>query len=87
MVRWPAGAALLSRSLRRLGLGRCYIPFGSAVSIATKPFAGNRLSTDPVRYARNAAAAREVGAGAVGDPTIAWLASAFRRCAGWPIPP
>ncbi len=78
MVRWPAGASLLSRGLHRLGLGRAYIPFGSAVSIATKPFPGNRLSTDPARYARNAAAAREVGAGAVGDPTIAWLASAFR---------
>lgn len=78
MVRWPAGASLLARGLDRLGLGRCYIPFGRPTSIATKPFSGNRLSTDPVRYARNAAAAREVGAGAVGDPTIAWLASAYR---------
>lgn len=78
MVRWPAAVSLLARGLQRLGLGRCYVPSGSKVSIATKPFPGNRLSTDPVRYARNAAAAREVGAGAVGDPTIAWLASAFR---------
>ena len=78
MVRYPLAASLLSRTLQRLGLGRLYIPFGSSVSIATKPFAGNRLSGDPVRYARNAAAARQVGAGAVGDPTIAWLASAFR---------
>lgn len=78
MVRWPAGASLLARTLQRLGLGRCYIPFGKPTSIATKPFAGNRLSTDPARYERNAAAARIVGAGAVGDPTVAWLASAFR---------
>ncbi len=78
MVKYPLAASLLSRGLHRLGLGKAYIPFGSAVSIATKPFAGNRLSGDPVRYARNAAAAAEVGAGAVGDPTIAWLASAFR---------
>ena len=78
MVKWPTGASLLSRFLHRLGFGRCYIPFGNAVSIATKPFANNRLSTDRARYARNAAAATEVGAGAVGDPTIAWLASAFR---------
>lgn len=78
MVAWPAGASILSRALHRLGLGRRYIPMGNAVSIATKPFANNRLSTDPVRYARNAAAATAVGAGAVGDPTIAWLASAFR---------
>jgi len=78
MVRWPAGVSMLARTLQRLGLGRCYIPFGKPHSLATKPFAGNRLSTDPVRYARNAAAARVVGAGAVGDPSIAWLASAFR---------
>jgi lysophospholipase len=78
MVKYPLAASLLSRALHRLGFGKAYIPLGSAVSIATKPFAGNRLSGDPARYARNAAAAAEVGAGAVGDPTIAWLASAFR---------
>ncbi|UMY16064.1 alpha/beta hydrolase [Methylobacterium organophilum] len=78
MVRWPTVAAVLSRGLHRLGFGRCYIPLGGPTSIATKPFAGNRLSSDPKRYARNAAAAASVGAGAVGDPTIAWLASAFR---------
>jgi lysophospholipase len=78
MVRWPAGASILARSLHRIGLGRRYIPFGRPVSIATKPFTGNRLSGDPVRYARNARAAQSVGAGAVGDPSIAWLADAFR---------
>ena len=81
MVRWPAGASALARFLHRLGLGRRYIPFGAPTSIATKPFARNRLSTDPLRYARNAEAARAVGAGAVGDPTIAWLAGAFRTMA------
>lgn len=78
MVKHPAAASMLSRCLHRLGFGRAYIPFGSAVSIATKPFVGNRLSGDPARYARNAAAASQVGTGAVGDPTIAWLASSFR---------
>lgn len=78
MVRYPLGASLLSRSLHRLGFGKRFIPFGNATSIATKPFAGNRLSTDPARYARNAEAARQIGASAVGDPTIGWLASAFR---------
>lgn len=81
MVRWPAGAAFLSRALHRIGLGDRYIPLGKPVSIATKPYAGNRLSRDPARYARNAAAARQVGAGAVGDPAIAWLAEAFRAMA------
>jgi len=78
MVRWPDAVSLLSRGLHRAGLGRSYVPFGGPVSIATKPFPGNRLTNDPERYARNASAALSVGAGAVGDPTVAWLASAFR---------
>lgn len=78
IVRWPRASSVLARVLRRLGLGARYVFFGNAVSIATKPFAGNRLSGDPVRYARNADAARAVGAGAVGDPSIAWAAEAFR---------
>ncbi len=81
MIRMPLAASILARGLHRLGFGRRYIPFGKPVSIATKPFAGNRLCRDPERYARNAEAARQVGAGAVGDPTIAWLAGAFRAMA------
>lgn len=81
MVRWPGGASALARALHRLGLGRRYVLFGGPVSIVTKPYPGNRLSRDPARYARNAAAARQVGAGAVGDPTITWLAEAFRAMA------
>ncbi len=78
MIAWPAGASVLSRVLDRLGFSRMYVPGGSKISIATKPFENNRLSNDPVRYARNAQAAEQVGAGAVGDPTVAWLAAAFR---------
>ena len=81
MVAWPAGASALLRLLDRLGFGRRFIPFGTPTSIATKPYAGNRLSRDPARYARNAAAAKAVEAGAVGDPTIAWTAEAFRAIA------
>ncbi|GJD34322.1 alpha/beta fold hydrolase [Methylobacterium aerolatum] len=81
MIRFPAAASLLARTLHRLGFGARSIPFGKPVSIATNPYPGNRLCRDPKRYARNAAAARQVGAGAVGDPTIAWLAEAFRAMA------
>lgn len=81
MVPVPPLTSALVRTLHRLGLGRRYVPSGSSVSIATKAYAGNRLSRDPARYARNAEAARVVGAGAVGDPTIAWLAEAFRAMA------
>lgn len=78
MIRHPRAAMRLASVLDRLGFGRRFVPGGTSVSIATKPFPGNRLTTDPVRYARNAAAALAVGAGAIGDPTVAWLAAAFR---------
>jgi lysophospholipase len=42
------------------------------------PFRGNRLTGDPVRYARNANAATAIGPGAVGAPTVSWMDSAFR---------
>ena len=81
MVRSPAFASGATRLLQRLGLGSRYVPGGGPVSIATKPYPNNRLTRDPARYARNAAAALAVGAGAVGDPTIAWTAEAFRAVA------
>ena len=78
MIRNPRLAGTIATALDALGLGRRPIPGGRPISIATLPFRNNRLSTDPVRYARNAAAAHGVGPGAVGDPTIGWVASAFR---------
>ena len=78
MIRFPAASFFLARLLHALGLGRSYIPFGKPTSMATKPFAGNRLSGDSARYERNAQAARAVGTGAVGDPSVAWIVGAFR---------
>lgn len=78
MVKRPLFAARASSILSRLGFGQRYIPGGGPISISTKPFAGNRLTTDPGRYARNAAVAAALGEGAIGDPTIAWLHAAFR---------
>ena len=74
----PKVAAATALLLRLAGLGGPYMPGGGATSIATKPFAGNRLTSDPVRYARNADIAAALGDGAIGDPTMAWLDSAFR---------
>jgi lysophospholipase len=78
MVRWPKLAARLSFLLWLMRLGQMYVPGGGPTSIATKPFPGNRLTTDPVRYARNAASAIALGEAAVGDPTISWINAAFR---------
>ncbi|MDB5558510.1 MAG: alpha/beta hydrolase [Enterovirga sp.] len=67
----------LARVLAWLGLGSRFVPGGRGQSISTEPFEGNRLSGDPVRYARNAAVARALGQGAVGSPTVAWLVAAY----------
>jgi lysophospholipase len=71
-------AAATVRILHLLGFGKSFIPGGGETSISRLPFKGNRLTGDPVRYARNAEAASAVGHGAVGAPTVAWLNSAFR---------
>src|SRR5260370_11802612 len=55
-----------------------FIPGGGPNSIAMKPFANNRLSTDAARYERNAAilaAAPDLG---IGDPTVDWIDGASR---------
>nr|WP_244641970.1 alpha/beta hydrolase [Chelatococcus reniformis] len=76
LIAMPRLARALAQGLDVVGLGTAYVPGGGARSIQRKPFAGNRVSGDAVRYARNAAAARPDIA--VGDPTISWLNAAFR---------
>lgn len=78
IIENPAVARLLARVLYWLGFGKAFVPGGGDTAIGTKPFEGNRLSSDPVRYARNAAlsaAAREL---AIGDPSIGWVHAAFQ---------
>src|SRR5215471_458959 len=48
-------ASPLARMLRFAGRGTAYVPGGSATMLATKPYVGNPLTSDPVRYARAAA--------------------------------
>ncbi len=77
-LRRPRGARLLAAALDVCGFGGSFIPAGGETSVATKPFAGNPLTSDPVRYARTAdfiAAAPWLG---LGDPTIGWVHAAFR---------
>jgi lysophospholipase len=81
MVRRTRLARGSARLLNALGWGKSFIPGGSETSISTKPFAGNRLTGDPRRYARNAAAAAALGPGAIGDPTVAWVDAAYRHMA------
>ncbi len=77
-VRTQFVARIATEILDALGYGASFIPGGGETSISTKPFAGNRLSSDPARYARNANIATMAPHLAVGDPTVAWIDAAFR---------
>jgi lysophospholipase len=77
----PSSAGVLAAMLDAAGLGGSFVPGGGETAVNTKPFAGNPVTLDPVRYARAAdviAAAPHLG---LGDPTIGWLNAAFRAMA------
>ena len=77
LVKRPWLAKMLARTLGGLGLADAFVPGSEPRSISTLPFAGNRLSGDPARYARNAAVAEALGAGAIGSPTVGWVRAAY----------
>jgi lysophospholipase len=74
--------SLMTRSsvstMHRLGFGAAYIPGGDDTVMQMRPFIGNLLTSDPVRYARNIAILEAEPALAIGWPTVSWAAAAFR---------
>jgi lysophospholipase len=66
------------RALRLAGLGSMYVPRTDTTIVESRPFLGNILTSDPVRYARNAAVLEAEPALALGAPTVAWCDAAFR---------
>ncbi len=78
-VDYARGAGpLIVRALRMAGFGTMYVPKTDTSIVETRPFVGNILTSDPVRYARNAAIIEAEPALSVGAPTVAWMDSAFR---------
>jgi len=71
-------ARVLVRAMQMVGLGSMYVPKGEVGVMEARPFAGNILTSDPVRYARNAAILEAEPALALGPPTVAWTDAAFR---------
>jgi lysophospholipase len=65
------------RALRLCGLGKLYVPGGRSIITDTRPFAGNRRTSDPQRYARNAAIVAAEPTLGIGSPTIAWTGAAL----------
>lgn len=71
-------AHLVVRAMRIAGFGSRYVPGGEATTMVSRPFVGNILTSDPVRYARNAAILEAEPALAIALPTVAWTDAAFR---------
>jgi lysophospholipase len=66
------------RTMRMMGLGGTYVPGGDGTVMMQRPFIGNLLTSDPVRYARNVAVLEAEPQLAVGWPTVGWTDSAFK---------
>lgn len=77
---------VLLRIATMIGLGRTYIPGGSAEPEATRPFVGNNTTSDPVRHARTAAVLDAEPKLGTGSPTIGWADSAYRAMAAFAEP-
>jgi lysophospholipase len=64
--------------MRLAGLGSSFVPGGDATVMMHRPFIGNLLTSDPVRYARNVAVLEAKPELSIGWPTVAWADSAFK---------
>lgn len=71
-------ARAFARVLRIAGMGGNYIPGGSSAIVGTESFLENQVTSDPVRYARNAAVLDADPALGLGSPTVGWLNAAYR---------
>lgn len=76
--RLMRAAPTLIRFMRLLGRGSGFVPSGGSAAAENEGFAGNFLTSDPVRYARNAAILEEEPALGLGAPTVAWADEAMR---------
>jgi lysophospholipase len=66
------------KTMRLMGMGQSYIPGGDDSVIMQRPFIGNPLTSDPVRYARNVAVLEAEPELAIGSPTVGWADAAFK---------
>jgi lysophospholipase len=76
-------AQLMLRVLRLTGQGGRYIPGGSDALTGSESFVNNPFTSDPVRFARNAAILEEDPTLGIGSPTVAWADTAVRTMRGF----
>ena len=84
MIGLPPGrlrtmTGTLARLLRYMGRGGAYVPSGGPEPSGAENFLGNLLTSDPVRYARNAAVLEVEPALGLGAPTVAWTDAALKQ--------
>jgi lysophospholipase len=68
----------LLRMMRLAGQGGRYVPGGGDELVGSSSFVNNALTSDPVRYARNAAILEEDPTLGIAAPTVAWADTAFK---------
>jgi lysophospholipase len=71
-------AKAVVQALHAVRLRRLYVPGGNSAPVTSLPFAGNPLTSDPVRYARTGAIVAAEPKLALASPSIAWMHAAFR---------
>jgi lysophospholipase len=69
---------VMARGMRYAGMGTSYIPGGDATVVASGPYIGNLLTSDPVRHARTKAILEAEPALGLGSPTVGWADAAYR---------
>jgi lysophospholipase len=69
---------LLLRAMRLTGQGGRFVPGGDDTLTGSRSFITNPLTSDPARYARNAAILEEDPTLGIASPTVAWADTAFR---------
>lgn len=77
LLRHPKAARRTASLLCAFGLAGVYAPGARGAHSTDRPFEGNKLSSDPVRYERNRQISREHPELDVGAPTIGWVKAAF----------
>jgi lysophospholipase len=76
-------ARVLLRVMRLTGQGGNYVPGGGDALTGVTSFINNPFTSDPVRFARNAAILEEDPTLGLASPTVAWADTAFRTMHGF----
>src|SRR3954452_20889537 len=81
--RTSFAARTMLRVLRLAGQGGRYVPGGSDALTGSESFINNPFTSDPVRFARNAAILEEDPTLGLGAPRVAWADPASRAMHGF----